>query len=185
MYESNYTITRQENYKDYERIIFCLKAVGKDSDPLFTHYLHVENARNGSRLIATDGKRLHVSNLSIRIPAGNYQPVVKDYSVTFGKSAPIIFPNWRNVVPGDAVYKGILELGGLGIGSKTERDEKFTDIYSSFLFDTGCNVNVRYIKDLPSASWKIFAKAGRNKLVMLQNTSDEQNQYAVFVPVSA
>ena len=32
----NYTITRQENYKDYNRIIFCLKAVGKDSDPLFT-----------------------------------------------------------------------------------------------------------------------------------------------------
>ena len=43
----NFTITRQQNYKDYERIMFCLKALGNDSDPAFTHYLHVENGRTG------------------------------------------------------------------------------------------------------------------------------------------
>lgn len=183
MYE-NYSITRQENYKDYERIMFCIKALGKESDPDFTHYVHVENERSGSRVIATDGKRFHVSNLSIRIPAGNYQPVVKDYSINFGSSKEVSFPAWKNVVPEDAQYKGIMKLLGLGTGSKTERDEKFTNAYCSFLFDTGFNVNVGYIKDLPSSNWKIFTKEGRNKRVMLQNVYDEQNQFAVFVPVS-
>ena len=184
MYENN-SITRQKNYKDYERLMFCIKALGKDSDPTFSHYLHVENGRNGSRVVATDGKRMHVSNLSVRIPAGNYQPVVKDYAIYFGDSKDVAFPAWKNVVPDDAEYKGMMELSGLGTGSKTERDEKFTNIYCSFLFDTGFNVNLGYIKDLPNTSWKIFTKTGRNKLVMLQNLSDEQNQFAVFVPVSA
>ena len=53
MYE-NYTITRQQNYKDYERIMFCIKALGNENDPDFTHYLHVENGRNGSRLNSAD-----------------------------------------------------------------------------------------------------------------------------------
>ena len=70
-------------------------------------------------------------------------------------------------------------------GSKVERDEKFTNIYCSFIFDTGFNVNLGYIKDLPANKWKIFTKKGRNNLVLLQNMQDEQNQYAVFVPVSA
>ena len=109
MYE-NYTITRQQNYKDYERIMFCIKALGNENDPDFTHYLHVENGRNGSRLVATDGKRLHVSNLSIRIPAGNYQPEVKDYSIYLGSAKEVAFPAWKNVVPEDADYKGMLEL---------------------------------------------------------------------------
>ena len=181
----NYTITRQQNYKDYERIMFCLKALGNDSDPAFTHYLHVENGRTGSRLIATDGKRLHFANLSIKIPAGNYQPVIKDYSIYFGTSKDIAFPAWKNVVPKDADYKGLLQLEGINSGSKVERDERFTNVYCSFLFDTGFNVNVGYIKDLPIANWKIFTKKGRNNLVLLKNLKDEQNQFAVFVPVSA
>lgn len=184
MYENN-SITRQQNYKDYERIMFCIKALGGESDPDFTHYLHVENGRNGSRLVATDGKRLHVSNLSIRLPAGNYQPVVKDYSICLGSSKEVAFPAWKNVVPDDADYKGMLELEGMNSGSKVERDEKFTNIYCSFIFDTGFNVNLGYIKDLPANKWKIFTKKGRSNLVLLQNMQDEQNQYAVFVPVSA
>ena len=113
----NYTITRQQNYKDYERIMFCLKALGNDSGYHCNidvaarnnaYYLHVENGRTGSRLIATDGKRLHFANLSIKIPAGNYQPVIKDYSIYFGTSKDIAFPAWKNVVPKDADYKGLL-----------------------------------------------------------------------------
>lgn len=178
-------ITRTQNYKDYERLMFCIKALGKDEDPLFTHYLHVENGRTGSRIVATDGKRLHVAKLSSRIPAGNYQPKVKDYAICFEKSEEIAFPSWKNVIPEDADYKGVLELEGMSCGSKVERDERFTNIYCSFLFDTGFNVNLGYIKDLPNVNWKIFIKNGKNRLVMLQNSSDPQNQYAVFVPVSA
>ena len=183
MYENN-TVTRQENYKDYERLIFCCKALGTEHDPVFTQYLHVENGRTGSRIVATDGKRLHVANLSIRIPAGNFKPIVKDYAVSLGEAKDIPFPNWKCIVPMDAEYKGMIQLGNLSSGTKTERDEKFTNIYCSFLFDTGFNVNVRYIKDLPNTDWKIFTKTGKNRLVMLQNCSDERNQYAVFVPVS-
>jgi len=185
MNEKETVITQVKNLKDYEKILFCMKAMGGKRNVLFTRYMHIENTRTGSLIVCTDGKRLHVANISIRIPAGNYQPVIKDYSISFGTSKDIAFPAWRNVVPEDADYKGLLQLEGINSGSKVERDERFTNIYCSFLFDTGFNVNVGYIKDLPTANWKIFTKKGRNNLVLLKNLKDEQNQFAVFVPVSA
>lgn len=178
-------ISRQKDYKNYERVMFCIKAMGKGSDPLFTQYLHVENTRSGSRIVCTDGKRLHVANLSVRISAGNYQPVVKDYSVCFGHPCNIIFPAWKNIVPEDAEYKGVMELGGIGVGSKSERDAKFTNIYCSFLSETGFDVSIGFIKDLPNDSWKIYTKMGRNRLVMLKNCNDSENKLAVFAPLSA
>jgi len=185
MNEKETVITQVKNLKDYEKILFCMKAMGGKRNVLFTRYMHIENTRTGSLIVCTDGKRLHVANISIRIPAGNYQPVIKDYSIYFGTSKDIAFPAWKNVVPKDADYKGLLQLEGINSGSKVERDERFTNIYCSFLFDTGFNVNVGYIKDLPTANWKIFTKKGRNNLVLLKNLKDEQNQFAVFVPVSA
>jgi len=185
MNEKETVITQVKNLKDYEKILFCMKAMGGKRNVLFTRYMHIENTRTGSLIVCTDGKRLHVANISIRIPAGNYQPVIKDYSISFGTSKDIAFPAWRNVVPEDADYKGLLQLEGINSGSKVERDERFTNIYCSFLFDTGFNVNVGYIRDLPTANWKIFTKTGRNNLVLLKNLKDEQNQFAVFVPLSA
>ena len=177
-------ITKAKSRENYEKIMFCMKAMGGAGSPLFTRYMHIENARTGSRIVCTDGKRLHAALVSIRIPAGNYRPEAKDGRVTFGKSADISFPAWKNVVPDKADFKGTLELSGLGKGTRAEREEKFSILYCSLLSETGFNVNMGFIKDLPSARWNVFTKKGRNSIVMLKN-SEEQNQYAVFVPLAA
>ena len=178
------TITKAGNGRDYERVKFCMKAMGRAAAPSFVRYMHVENARRGSRIVCTDGKRLHVANLSVRIPAGNYQPKVAGDEIRFGKPSEATFPAWRNVVPEDADFKGTMELGGLGTGTRTEREEKFSRIYCALQSDTGVSVNMGFLKDLPGAKWKVFAQGGRKKLLMLEN-SEEKEQFAVFVPLAA
>ena len=184
MNEKETVITQVKNLKDYEKILFCMKAMGGKRNVLFTRYMHIENTRTGSRIVCTDGKRLHVANISIRIPAGNYQPEIKDNAVHFKNPSDIVFPSWKNVVPEEVNEKGTVNLEEIGNGSKLERDEKFSSVYCSFLFNSGINVNMGFLKDLPCAKWKILTQSGEKKLVKLVNTADK-NQFAVFVPLVA
>ena len=184
MNEKITVITRAKSRANYEKIVFCMKAMGNVASSLFTRYMHIENTRTGSRIVCTDGKRLHVANISVRIPAGNYQPELKDNCITFRNPADIIFPAWKNVIPEETVFKGTVSLDGLTAGTKSERDEKFSAVYCSFLANAGFSVNMGFLKDLPSAKWNIFAQSGRKKLVKLENATD-RNQFAVFVPLSA
>ncbi|MCR5622917.1 MAG: hypothetical protein K6G18_13845 [Treponema sp.] len=178
------SITKAENSRDYERVLFCMKAMGRTAAATFVRYMHVENARKGSRIVCTDGKRLHVANLSIRIPAGNYQPKATGSGICFGQPVETAFPAWRNVVPEDAAFKGTMELGWPETGTRSEREEKFSRMYCALQSDSGVSVNMGFLKDLPSAKWKVFARGGQKKLLMLEN-SEEKEQFAVFVPLAA
>ena len=120
----------------------------------------------------------------MRIPAGNYQPEIKDDGIRFYKPSDVVFPSWRNVVPENIKFKGVLNLEDIRNGTKSERDEKFSTAYCSFLFDTGMNVNLSFLKDLPCTKWKIFTHSGRNQFIKLENVEDK-NQFAVFVPLAA
>ena len=184
MKENQIIFTRNQNYKDFEKLLFCMKAMGGKQNVLFTRYMHIENTRTGSRIVCTDGKRLHAANINARIPAGNYQPEIKDNSIVFQNPSDIVFPSWKCIVPENVKLKGTLNLKTLGNGTKSERDEKFSSAYCSFLFDTGFNVNIGFLKDLSNAEWKIFTQNGKMKLVMLEN-SEDKNQFAVFVPLAA
>ncbi len=184
MNEKETIITKSGSPANYGRILFCMKAMGGGRTQPFTRYMHVENARSGSRIVCTDGKRLHVAVISARIPAGNYRPEARDGSVRFGKPEDVAFPSWRNVVPEAVLPKGTVDLEDAGNGTRTERDEKFSRTYCAFLFDTGINVNIGFLRDLPSAKWKVFTQGGKNRLVKLENTEDK-NQFAVFVPLAA
>lgn len=184
MNEKETVITQSKNPVDYGKILFCMKAMGDKNGAPFTRFMHIENARTGSRIVCTDGKRLHAANIRCRIPAGNYQPEVKENCVHFKNPSDIFFPAWKNVLPEDAKPKGTVNLEDVGTGTKEERDEKFSSAYCSFLFDTGINVNMGFLRDLPSAKWNIFAQGDGKKLVMLEKT-DDKTQFAVFAPLVA
>ena len=184
MNEKETVITQSKNPGDYGKILFCMKAMGGKQDAPFTKFMHIENTRTGSRIVCTDGKRLHAANLKTRIPAGNYQPEVKDNCVHFTNPSDIFFPAWKNVLPENAKPKGTVNLENVRSGTKTEREEKFSSAYCSFLFDTGINVNMGFLKDLPCAKWNIFAQGGEKKLVKLEK-NDDKNQFAVFAPLAA
>ena len=59
-----FQLSRTENPEDFERMSFVVKARAKASDRPFKTVLHVEQTRTGSRLVATDGLRLHVAEIS-------------------------------------------------------------------------------------------------------------------------
>lgn len=184
MKENQIIVSKAQHFKDYKKLLFCMKAMGGKENVLFTRYMHIENTRSGSRIVCTDGKRLHVANIDAHIIAGNYQPEIKDNCIVFRNPVNIVFPSWKCIVPENVKLKGTLNLKELGTGTKSERDEKFSSAYCSFLFDTGLNVNIGFLKDLASAEWKIFTQNGKRKLVMLEN-SEDKNQFAVFVPLAA
>lgn len=184
MNEKEIIITQAKNPNDFGKILFCMKAMGGKQNVLFTRYMHIENTRTGSRIVCTDGKRLHVANVNMRIPAGNYQPEIKDDIIRFNNPSDVVFPSWKNVVPEDIKFKGVINLEDIRNGTKSERDEKFSTVYCSFLFDTGMNVNLRFLRDLPCTKWKIFTHGGRNQFIKLENVEDK-NQFVVFVPLAA
>ena len=183
MNEKETVITKAKSPENYEKIMFCMKAMGGRQDRPFTRYMHIENARTGSRLVCTDGKRLHAATISVRIPAGNYQPEVKDDCVHFKNPVGIAFPAWKNVLPEDAVFKGTANLEKID-GTKAEREEKFSVAYGSFLFATGFKVNMGFLRDAIGSKWKIFTQGGNKSLVKLEK-DDDKNLFAVFAPLAA
>ncbi|MGL4985711.1 MAG: hypothetical protein ACRC5H_01060 [Treponemataceae bacterium] len=178
-------ITRKDHYKDYEKLLFCIKALGKTDDPLFTRYLHIENSRVGSRVITTDGKRLHLCKTHMKLPQGNFIPILNNYTITLDSSVDIPFPSWKNIIPENPDYKGVLNLEELGADASMSKDEKFTSVYCHLLSTTGFNINIKYVKDLPKINWNVFTKKGKNNLIILKNKKDEECQQVIFVPVRA
>jgi hypothetical protein len=89
-------IVRLDNPKDFERVRFVLKAVLKDPARPFAAVVHVEKTAEGSRLAATDGKRLHAAEIRVAVKSGDYIPVLTRGAVSFGKPLPgIQFPDWK------------------------------------------------------------------------------------------
>ena len=83
-----YSFTPFHNKEEFEKILFVLRACdNSEGSTTFTNVLHVENTRNGSRIVATDRKRMHVTDISARLKPGNYKASVTKDRITLEKSA--------------------------------------------------------------------------------------------------
>jgi hypothetical protein len=99
------------NADEFERMLFVCKARSNKSRDPFASVVHVEWTRTGSRLVATDGRRLHITEVKSRIPRGDYKPVITKESVAFGGPVEgIVFPNWKNIISEAVVHKGTLNI---------------------------------------------------------------------------
>ena len=56
-----FQIRRAENPDEFERALFVCKARSVNAKHPFTSVVHVEWTRTGTRLVASDGQRLHVA----------------------------------------------------------------------------------------------------------------------------
>ena len=178
--------TLTQNKEEFEKILFVLKACNKYSDTAYTNVLHIEKADNGSKLVATDGKRMHVAEIETRIKPGDYKPLVTRDAIKLGIPLnDVHFPNWEKVVPRVTAKCGIINLENTTIGKAQNTSREKSRVYDSFVKQTGERVNPNYLEDLTKKQWVIYRQSEKQKPILLKEDGAKMPIYAVVVPLAA
>jgi len=169
--------TRNKNPEEYKKILFVLKACDKKSGRAFAEVVHIEATNNGSRLVATDGKRLHVTTIPTRIKPGDYKIVLSKEMIMLGQPVKNVgFPNWERVVPVDVSKRGVMNLVHSRVNEIDRIDQTFTKL-------SGEKVNPKYLMDLRNKSWVIYCQKEKQKALMLKEYGAYET-FAVIMPLA-
>ena len=169
--------TPSRNREEFEKINFVLRACEKNTGREYSNVLHIERSNNGSRLITTDGKRMHVAEIRARIKPGDYKPVVTKDFIRLGMPVKnICFPNWQRVVPENTAVCGSINLENIAVRG-------IKQIHESFEKQTGERVNPEYIKDLTKRLWVIHRQKENRKALLLKQSGSRLDTYAVIMPL--
>jgi hypothetical protein len=184
MYEIKLTPQTRE---EFERVAFVLKARSKEGgDSPFTTVVHVERTKTGSRLIATDRKRIHIAEVGAKIREGDYRPNATKELISFGKQVPgIKFPDWTKVIPEKSRKRCVIDLGHTGLGRDKKQTAAFSAALKNFIDKTGEIVNLGYLEDLPKREWSVYKETGKNKFILLRPEKTAKGVLAVIVPMNA
>ena len=178
-----FRLSRLENPEDFQRMSFVIKACAKTADRPFKTALHVERTKNGSRLVATDGFRLHVAEISQKIKSGDYKARVTKDAISLGEPLEgIDFPAWEKAVPKNAVKSGVIDLEKTSKGNTAKKEAEMSLAVNDLNAKTGLVVNSRYVAELPKTVWAVYKEPGFGK-VLVKQQGGEDNAFAVFAPV--
>jgi hypothetical protein len=185
-----FRLSRLENPEDFERMRFVVKACARTADVPFKTVLHVEQTRTGSRLVACDGLRLHVAEISKKIKSGDYKPHVTKDCVSLGMPLEgVRFPAWAKAIPEKTEKRGIINLEKTGMGKDRKETEKLSIAFNSFVRQTGEPVNLRYLEDLTKREWTIYCQGEKQKAIVLKEgygkaeVPDTKGPLAVILPI--
>ena len=185
-----FQLSRFKDPKDFELMSFVIKACAKNADRPYKTVLHVERTRTGSRLVACDGLRLHIAEISKKIKSGDYKPVAAKDLISLGEPVEgIKFPKWPKAIPENAVKRGVINLEKSGIGKDREETEKLSIAFSVFAKQTGETVNLKYLQDLTKREWADYSQNEKQKAVVLKQKSgkahepDDKSPVAVILPI--
>ena len=186
-----FQLSRLENQKDFELMSFVVRACSKTGDKPFKTVLHVEPSRTGSRLVACDGLRLHVAEISKKIKSGDYKPhATKDVIALGDPVAGVKFPSWPKAIPENTVKRGVINLEHSGLGKDRKENEKFSIAFKSLVKQTGETVNLRYLEDLTKREWAVYCQPeGKSAIVLRQKSGkagepDRKSPVAVIMPIA-
>lgn len=179
-----FQISRISNPRDYALVVFVNKAVSKKAGRKIFTCVHVEQTRNGSRLVASDGKRMHAARISKRIKSGNYRVYITKDCAAFGKPLEDIrFPDWKTAVPEIKVRKGVIDLTESAWGRDQGKCENLTSALNHFTRLAGISVNMRYLDELTKTRWEVYPPAETGRPVLLRDEKTPEDVYAVLVPI--
>ena len=180
-----YEIKKADSEEEYGLVVFVCKArLSKSKKKPYTTVFHVEQTIKGSRLVATDGKRLHVAEIKTRIKNGNYRPVITKDSVSFGEPlSGIFYPNWNSVIHENPRKRLTIDFEKTGMGKDRRLTAFLSEAYSVLVKKTGEVVNLGYLEDLPKTTWAVYKEPGKLKPILLRPEGGEDNKYAVIMPM--
>jgi hypothetical protein len=185
-----FRLARLESPGDFELMSFVAKACAKTANEPFKTLLHVEQTRTGSRLIATDGHRMHMAVIPIKIKSGNYRPRVTKDVITLGEPVEgVKYPSWSKAIPEAAVKRGVINLERSGLGRDRKETEKLSVALNAFTGQTGETVNLRFLEDLTKREWEVYSRNEKRKAVLLRQKTgkaepDANGPVAVIVPIA-
>jgi hypothetical protein len=183
-----FQLSRLENPEDFERMRFVIKACDKAGDALFKKVLHVEQTRTGSRLVATDGLRLHSAEISIKIKSGDYKPYAAKDTVSLGVPLENVkFPSWLKAIPEKTEQRGVINLRNSGMGKDRKETEKLSLAFNDFVRKAGEPVNLRYLEDLTKREWTVHCQSGKRRAIVLKEKTGKEDSsgvpLAVIMPI--
>jgi DNA polymerase III sliding clamp (beta) subunit (PCNA family) len=166
--------------------LFVAKAVSKDITRDNLSVIHVEEIDNGSRLVATDGVRLHIAEIATKIKAGNYKPLISKDAIGFTEAdTDITFPNWPRVIPERPMMRGTISLENTGFGKNVTQTEQMAAAFTALIKQTGESVNLRFLDDLPKTEWQVFSQNQTGRALILKENAHADSVYAVMMPLPA
>jgi hypothetical protein len=175
-----------DNPGEFARILFVAKACSGGKGRPYASVIRVEPARAGSRLVATDGKRLHVAEIKTRLPPGDYRPALTKDQIRFSPPVPgIQFPDWKKAVPEKTLKRGSIDLSRTGFGGDSKLAERLTCAFNAFTRQTGELVNIRYLEDLPKTEWAVYCQNEKHRAVVLREAGAARETFAVIMPLAA
>jgi hypothetical protein len=177
-----FQLERKDNPVDFERMAFAVKACSKNKPGL--NVLHVEQTKTGSRLVACDGIRLHVAEVSQNIKTGDYKVfMAKDVIGLAVSDMNFRYPNWMDVLPSKTTKRGFIDLENAGFVSDRDKTAKLTLAFNSFTRQTGETVNLRYLEDLLKKRWMVYSQSEKGKAVILRENDHEDKVFALIMPM--
>jgi hypothetical protein len=180
-----FQIRREKHPEEFERTVFVIRACSRDPSRAHLTVLHVEQTRTGSRLVGTDGMRLHVAEIAMKIPSGDYKPVLTKDTVSLGEPVTgIMFPNWKRVIPENTRKRGVINMEDSGWGKDRNQSERLSLAFSAFLRQTGELVNLRFLEDLTKKKWSVYCQDEQGKAIFLKEEGAGPDACAVIMPLA-
>lgn len=175
--------TEQVLGQNIDVVRFVAAAVSKDKTREYLCGVHIEETAEGCRVIGTDGKRLHIGQVSQHFPAGEYA-IEKNTKSTVLLSA-IEEPDWQypdtsRVIPEKTENGGEYNFcrdntsNKFGIGSTVGR------LYHDLVKETGAIVNTSYLEPMIGREWTLSWKGAEDALRF-----DNCQCVAVIMPMQA
>ncbi|MCD1655519.1 hypothetical protein K7J14_12520 [Treponema zuelzerae] len=169
---------------DYENALFVIKSISTDESRPFMCVVHAEETETGSRLVCTDGRRLHHAEIAQKIPTGEYKPLITKIAVYLkGPVDEGQFPNWQRVIPENGTDRGIINLEKTSIGRNLSQNAGFSIAFSQIIEKTGEVVNIRYLEDLPKTEWKVLSSEEKNRPLVFKRQVSGREIVAVIMPM--
>jgi DNA polymerase III sliding clamp (beta) subunit (PCNA family) len=172
------------NEEDFEKILFVCKARPSEIKHSLASVLHVEGTKTGCRLVATDGRRLHVAELKIKIKSGDYKPSVTKDVVKLGEPVSgVIFPKWQRAIPESADKQISVNLVDACMGKNLRSSERLSVEFTALTKKTGAMINLRHLEDLQKTQWCVFSQADKNKPLLFRAKDNPLATFAVIMPL--
>jgi len=180
-----FQLSRSENPKDFELMSFVIKVCSKNGVRQFVKVLHVEKTSTGSCLVACDGIRMHVAEISQKIESGDYEPYATKNIIRLGEPIKdISFPNWSKLIPEKIEKRGVINLEKSGLGKDLDETGNLSLAFSFLVEKTGEAVNLRFLEDLTKQEWTVYSQDKEGGAIVLIQKGSKVGETAVEYPLA-
>jgi hypothetical protein len=180
---------------DFQRIAFASRALTKEknSSRLYSTVLKIEYEYEKKdpklircvRIIGSDGRRLHVAEISTILPEGFYNVQVRTNVITLQEYGDDIhFPNWRGVLTSLNKLEeiGECDLNNTSLTKNLTKTGEISKQFAKLIKASNKVLNIRYLDDLEKIVWTAYKETRANGAFVFKLENNKE-LIAVIMPL--